>query len=166
MSLRKSAPTPVSGTSSGNSRVRVSGSVAAGRRSSWVVDGALMRCRGSSLPAGSCGWKEFRRVDGLAEATNFEMKLDLVGVGVAHLADLLSLADRLSFLDQNLAVVRVRGKIGLVVLADHQLAVAAQARSGVNDSTGGARQHRLTGLAANVDALEIRAFRKSRDNLA
>src|SRR5476651_1235611 len=103
MSLRKSAPTPDSGTSSGNSRVRVSGSVAAGRRSSSVVDWALMRRRGASLPAGSCGWKVFRGVDGLAEATNFEMKLDLVGVGVAHLADFLSFADLLPFLDQNLA---------------------------------------------------------------
>src|SRR6266699_2189575 len=102
MSLRKSAPTPVSGTSSGNSRVRVSGSVAAGRRSSWV------------------------------------------GVGVAHLADLLSLADLLPFLDQNLAVVRVSGKVGVVVLDDDHLAVAAQARSGVDDSTGSTGQYRLT----------------------
>src|ERR1700687_6268026 len=154
MSLRKSAPTPVSGTSSGNSRVRVSGSVAAGRRSSWVVDGALMRCRGSSLPAGSCGWKEFRRVDGLAEATDFEMKLDLVGVGVAHLSDLLSLANLLSFLDQNLPVVRVGGKVGIVVLDDDQLAVAAQPRSRVNDSTGSAGPPRVTCLARDVDTLE------------
>src|ERR1700675_3449920 len=116
MSLRKSAPTPVSGTSSGNSRVRVSGSVAAGRRSSSAVDRALMRWRAASRPAGSGRRKEFRGVDRLAEAANLEMKLDLVGVGVAHLADLLSLADLLAFLDQNLPVVRVRRKVGVVVL--------------------------------------------------
>src|SRR3982074_2607142 len=126
-----------------------------------------MRCRGSSLPAGSCAWwKEFRRGDGLAAARNFEMQLALVGVGVAHLTDLLSLADLLPFLDQNLAVVRVSGKVGVVVLDDDQLAVAAQARSGVNDSTGSTGQYRLTGLAANVDALEIRTFGKSFDNLS
>ena len=94
------------------------------------------------------------------------MKLDLVGVGVAHLADLLSLADLLPFLDQNLPVVRVRGKVGVVVLDDDQLAVAAQSRSRVNDSTGSAGQHRLTCLARDVDTLEIRTFGKSRDDLA
>src|SRR6266853_2093694 len=125
-----------------------------------------MRSRGSPLPAGSSGWKEFRGVDGLAEATDFEMKLDLVGVGVAHLADLLPLADLLSFLDQNLPVVRVRGKVGVVVLDDDQLAIAAQSRSRVNDPTGGAGQHRLTGLPRDVYALEIRTFGKSRDDLA
>ena len=94
------------------------------------------------------------------------MKLDLVGVGIAHLADLLSLADVLSFLHQNLPVVRIRREVGVVVLDDDQLAVAAQACSRVNDSTGGARQHRLTGLARDVDAFEIRTFGKSRDDLA
>src|ERR1700681_3000476 len=125
-----------------------------------------MRSGGSSLPAGSSGWKEFRGVDGLSEATDFEMKLDLVGVGVAHFADLLSLADLLSFLDQNLPVVRVRRKVGVVVLDDDQLAVAAQACSRVNHSTSSAGHHRLTGLAHDVDAFEIRTFGKSRDDLA
>src|SRR5450631_2573770 len=156
MSLRKSAPTPLSGTSSGNSRVRVSGSVAAGSRSSSVVDTALMQKRGASLPAGSCGWKEFCWVDGLAEATNFEMQFYLVGVGIAHLADFLPFAYLLPFLDQNLAVVRVRGKERVVVLDDDQLAVAAQARSGVHDPARSAGQNRLAGLAADIDALEIR----------
>src|SRR6202140_3072527 len=126
-----------------------------------------MRCRGSSLPAGSCGWwKEFRRVDGLAEATNFEMKLDLVGGGVAHLADLLSLADLLPFLDQNLAVVRVSRKVGVVVLDDDQLAVAAQACSRVKDSTGSPGHPRVPGPARDVDAFEIGTFGKSRDDLS
>src|SRR5450755_3826228 len=103
-----------------------------------------MQNRGSSLPAGSCGWQEFRGIDGLAEAANFEMKLDLVGVGVTHLGDLLSLAHLLPFLDQNLTIVRVSRKIGVVVLDDDQLAVAAQPCSGINHATCGTGEHRLT----------------------
>src|SRR5437588_6279086 len=99
-----------------------------------------MRKHGTPLPARSSGRKEFRGIDGLALATNLEMQLDLVGVGVAHLGDLLPLADLLSLLDQDLAVVRVRRKVGVVVLDDDELAVAAQPRSCIDDATGGARQ--------------------------
>ena len=57
------------------------------------------------------------------------MQHHLVGVGVAHLGDLLALRDLLAFLHQDLAVVRVRRQPRRVVLDDDELAVAADARS-------------------------------------
>src|SRR6266478_9753768 len=98
MSLRKSAPTPTAGTSSGSSCVWVSGSVATGRPSSSVAGRAVMR---------SCGGKVFDWIDRLAEAADLEMQLDLIRVGIAHFADLLSLGDLLAFLDRGVTVVRV-----------------------------------------------------------
>src|SRR5450631_3044069 len=112
MSLRKSPPIPMTGTSSGNSCVRVSGSVAAGSLSSSGTRRAVMR------GATSCGRKVLGGVDRLAEAADFEVELDLVGVGVAHLADLLSLTHLLSLFDQDVAIVRVSRQIGAVVLDD------------------------------------------------
>ena len=49
------------------------------------------------------------------------------------------LRDLLAFLHQDLAVVRVRGQVRLVVLDDDELAVAAQAGAGVDDLARGAR---------------------------
>ena len=57
--------------------------------------------------------------------------------------------------------MRVRGEIGLVVLDDDELAVAAQAGARVDDLAGGAREHRLPGRARDVDALEVRGLGKT-----
>src|SRR5438046_10223368 len=128
MSLRKSPPIPTTGTSRGSSRVRVSGSVAAGSPSPAGRRRAVM---GSGT---SCGRKEFDRVDRLAETAYFEMELDLVGVGVAHLADLLSLAHLLSLFDEDIAIVGVRREIRAVVFDDDQLAVPEKTDHRDNES--------------------------------
>src|SRR6266436_2105630 len=139
MSLRKSPPIPMTGTSSGSSCVRVSGSVAAARPPSSGTRRAVMR-GGTSY-----GRKELGGVNRLTETADFEMELDLVGVGVAHLADLLSLAHLLAFLDQDIAIVRVGRQIRTVMFDDDQLAVAAQAGARIDDTAGGAGDHRLSG---------------------
>src|SRR5438105_14758448 len=94
-----------------------------------------------------------RRIDRLALPPDLEMQLHAVGVARAHLRDFLSLAHRLVFLHQQGLVVRVRGQIRVVVLEDDQVAVAAQARACVDDTPVGGRQHGITGLAADVEAL-------------
>ncbi len=93
---------------------------------------------------------------------DLEVQLDLVGIGVAHLGDLLTLGDLLSFLHQDVPVVRVRRQVGTVVLDDDELAVAAQAGARVDDLAAGAGRDRLPRRAGDVDALETRRFRECR----
>jgi hypothetical protein len=79
---------------------------------------------------------------------DLEVQLDLVGVGIAHLGDLLSAGHRLTFLDQDVAVVRIGGEEGPVVLDDDELAVAAQSGSRVDDLAPGAGDDGCSGGAA------------------
>jgi hypothetical protein len=81
----------------------------------------------------SCGRQIPQRVDRLALPANLEVQLDLVGVGVAHLGDLLSLDDLLPLFDQDVAVVRVRRQVSVVVLDDDELAVPAKSAARVDD---------------------------------
>ena len=76
---------------------------------------------------------------GLPMPADLEVQLHLVGVGVAHLGDLLAARDLLAFLHEDLAVVRVRRQVRVVVLDDDELAVAAQSGAGVDDLAGRAR---------------------------
>src|SRR6267154_2941565 len=160
MSLRKSPPIPTTGTSRGSSCVRVSGSVAAGSPSSAGTRRAVM---GSGT---SCGRKEFGRVDRLAETAYFEMELDLVGVGVAHLAYLLSLAHLLSLFDEDIAIVRVRRQIRAVVFDDDQLAVPAQTSARVDNASRRTGDHGLARFTRDIDTLEVRRVGKAGDHFA
>ena len=94
------------------------------------------------------------------------MELDLVGVGAAHLRDLLALGDALSFLHQELVVVAVDGQERVVVLDDDQLAEAADAGTAENDLPGGARVDRLARLARYADPLQVRGIAEVVDDLA
>src|SRR5450432_3078747 len=153
--------------SSGSSRVSVSRSAGAATPSSSLNGRALIgvpsRAARSGIrpwggPAGSCWRQVLDGIDWLAQSPDLEMQLDLVGVRVAHFADLLPFGDLLAFLHQDLAIVRVGGKIGRVVLDDDELAVAAQSRARVDDLAGRARNHRLAGLAGDVDPLQARCI--------
>jgi hypothetical protein len=55
--------------------------------------------------------------------------------------------DALTFLDQHILVVRVGREIGIVVLDDHQLAIAAQAGAAIDDLAAAGGQHAIAGLA-------------------
>ena len=61
----------------------------------------------SAVTARHAGRQIFQRIDRLAETPDLEVQLRLIGVGVADLGDLLPFGDGLTFLDQDLAVVRV-----------------------------------------------------------
>ena len=105
------------------------------------------RCRRrgrARTTCGSCrrapdqrGGSSARRIDRLALLADLEVQLHAVGVGRAHLGDLLAALDGLVVLDQQRLVVRVGGEVGRVVLEDHQVAVAAQAGAGVDDAAVG-----------------------------
>src|SRR5262249_61404393 len=96
------------------------------------------RCRPKSaapapVRAGSRAFlgQELQGIDRLSELPYLEGQLRLGRVGVADLGDLLSPDDVVPLLHEEVAVVCVRGEIGLVVLDDDKLAVAAQARAAV-----------------------------------
>ena len=59
------------------------------------------------------------------------MQLHAVRITAAHLGNFLTLSDALVFLDQQRLVVRVGRQERIVVLEDDQVAVAAQARTGI-----------------------------------
>jgi hypothetical protein len=82
------------------------------------------------------------------------MELHLVGIGIAHLAELLPLDHRLAFLDRDLVEMRVRRQVGLVVLDDDELAVAAQPAPRIDDLARRAGKDRRAGRAADVDSLQ------------
>ena len=65
-------------------------------------------------------------------------------------------------LDQQGLVVRVGGEVGRVVLQDDQVAVAAQARAGVDDPAVGRGVDRIAGLAAEDQALAARVVERRR----
>jgi len=93
------------------------------------------------------------------------VELDTVCVGVAHLGNLLALAHGLVFLDQQRLVVGIGREEGVVVLQDHQVAIAAQACAGVDHAAIGSSQHGLARLAGNIEALVARLV-KARDQRA
>src|SRR5574343_1502975 len=111
------------------------------------------------------GGEEFGRIDRFALAAHLEVQLHAVGVAVAHLGDLFAAAHLLVFLDQQLLVVGVSRQVGVVVLEDDQVAIAAQACAGIHHLAVGRGQHRVAGLACDVHALVL-GFVKALDHLA
>ena len=84
------------------------------------------------------------------------MQLHPVGIGAAHLGDLLAPAHVLVFLHQQRLVVRVGREKGVVVLEDHQVAIATQAGAGIHHAAIGRGQYRITRLASNIETLVAR----------
>src|SRR5690606_24959983 len=87
-----------------------------------------------------------RRVDGLALLADLEVQLDAVGVSGTHFGDLLALAHGLVFLDQQRLVVGVGRQVITAVLDDDEVAVATQARTGVDHAAIAGGHDRVTGL--------------------
>ena len=71
----------------------------------------------------------------------------------AHLGDLLAGLHQLAFVDQPRAVVAVGREPLVVVLDDHQFAIADQSRARIHHHAIGGGAHGLAGLAGDVDAL-------------
>ena len=93
-------------------------------------------CRGGAARGGGAAPSRalarrqvLQRIHRPAEPPDLEVQLHLVGVGRAHLGDLLPARHLLAFLHDDVAVVRVRREERVVVLDDDELAVAAQARA-------------------------------------
>src|SRR6185436_2931567 len=114
----------------------------------------------SALPLG----QELNRIHRLAVAAYLEMQLHLVGVGIAHLGNLLPLGDVLPLFHQQLVVVGVDAQKRAVVLDDDQLAEAADPRAAEDDFPRRAREHRLPGLSGDTDAFA--AIVEARHDLA
>ena len=91
------------------------------------------------------------------------MQLWRVGIGVAEFRDLLAAHHLLAFLHHDLAVMRVHAVEAVVVLDDDELAVAADARSGVHHAPLRCCDHRIADPAADVDALAVRLGKCSED---
>src|SRR3970282_421457 len=72
----------------------------------------------------------------------------------------------LPFLHQHLVVVGVGAEVGLVVLDDDELAIAAQTAAAVHHLARGAGGDRLAEFARNVDSLAIGRLRESADQSA
>ena len=113
-------------------------------------------------------WRQqLQRIHRLAEAADLEVELDLVGVGVAHLGDLLALARR-SALPSPAARCcgRRRSEKRVVVLDDDQLAEAADAGAAEDDAPRRARVAPAGRLAGDAYALQVRAVVEGVDDLA
>ena len=83
------------------------------------------------------------------------MKRNLIGVGVAHLGNFLSLFDQLIFLDQEHLVVSVGAEVGLVVFQNDQIAIAPESRACVNHFPICRGKHRLARFVGDVDAFVL-----------
>ena len=78
------------------------------------------------------------------------MQLHLVGIGAAHFGNFLATLDGLVFLHQQGLVVGVGGQVGVVVLDDDEVAIAAHVFRVQNRAVAGGH-HGLPGLTGNVD---------------
>ena len=92
-------------------------------------------------------------IDRLTLSADFKMQLGAVGIGTAQLSNFLSGAHALPFLDQHIIVVCIDREKLAGVLYYHHLAVTAQTATDIRNLASGRREHRLTGLASNIDAL-------------
>src|SRR5262245_2264000 len=120
------------------------------------------RCATAPMPASrhwpsfnsGCGnsgrGQEADRIHRLAVAADLEMQLHPVGIARAHLRDALALGHVLTFLHQQLVVVRVDAEERVVVLDHDELAEAAYAGTTEDHPPRRAGQHRLTQLAGNA----------------
>ena len=81
------------------------------------------------------------------------MQARAFGIGAAHLGDFLAPGHDVLFLDQQFAVVGIYGKKGRIVPQHDQVAIAPEAGAGIGDDAIRRGQHRIAGLAGNVDTL-------------
>src|SRR5690606_15073141 len=89
-------------------------------------------------------WKEFGGINRLALLPDFEMQLDCIRIRVAHFGNFLSFCYRLSFLDRNRLVMRIRRQQGTGVLDDDQIAVTTNTTAGIHHLAGPCGQYRLS----------------------
>src|SRR5688572_19371636 len=80
------------------------------------------------------------------------MKLDLVGVGIAHFRDLLPLGNILTLFHHQLAVMGIDAQERIVVLDDDELAEAADTGAAEDDPAWRAGKYRLAGPACDAYA--------------
>ena len=80
------------------------------------------------------------------------MQLHTISVAVAHLGNFLPLTHGLVFFDQQRLVVRISRQVGVVVLQDNQVPVAAQTGTDIDHATIGRRHNSLTRSATNIKA--------------
>ena len=92
------------------------------------------------------------RVNRFAVLAYFKVQLSAVGIAVTHAGDGLAAFNGLAFAYRQALVVAVSSQEGAVVLDDHQIAVAAQAGTGIHHFTVGGRYYRLAGGTCNVHA--------------
>src|SRR5690606_639748 len=108
--------------------------------------------------------KQLDRVHGLAEAPDLEVELHAVGIRRSHLGDALAPGDGLPLLHEQLAVVGVDAQKLVVMLDDDELAEAPYPGPAENYAAGGAGEHRLSQLARDADALQLRAVVEAADD--
>ena len=94
-----------------------------------------------------------QRVYRLAVFAQLEVQLHALAVAVAHGGNALAAPHGLAFAHEQALVVAVGGEVGLVVLHDDEVAVAAQAGTAVHHFAVGSGHNGLAGGAADVDAL-------------
>ena len=83
------------------------------------------------------------------------MQLDAVAIATAHFGNLLPLAHRLIFFDQQGLVVGIGGQVSVVVLENDQVAIAAQTSPNINNPAVGGSDDRVARDAANVEAFVL-----------
>src|SRR5665647_1307618 len=83
------------------------------------------------------------------------MELDAIRVAATHFSNLLPLAHRLIFLDQQSLVVGIGRQVSVVVLEDDQVAIAPQTGPNIDDAAIGGSQHRVAGRASNIERLVL-----------
>ena len=107
----------------------------------------------NSLKIGSTTRQILGRVNRFAVAAHFKVQHHTLCIRVAHVGNTLTFAHGLVFFDQQRLVVCVSGEVGVVVLQDDQIAVAAQARASVNNTAIGRRINRVTQFASDFQTL-------------
>ena len=88
----------------------------------------------------------------MAVFAQLEVQLHALAVAVAHGGNALAAAHGLAFAHEQALVMAVGGEVGLVVLHDDEVAVAAQAGTAVHHFAVGSGHDGLAGGAADVDA--------------
>lgn len=89
------------------------------------------------------------------------MQLHPVSIAAAHFGNLLTLSHRLAFLDQHRLIVCIGGEVSVVVLEDDQVAVTAQAGTGIHDAASGCSHNGVASLPPNVNSLGVAPIKPS-----
>src|SRR5258706_1652157 len=159
-SMRKLSARSVSSTSACATANRSMRQTRSNYSARWRHSGLDRVARVKVASQRTSGRQQLDRIDRLAEAPYFEMQLDLVGIGVAHFRNLLSLGYVLAFLHQQLAIMSIDAQKDFIVFYDHELSESADAFAAIQHPARRTGDDRLSRLAADADALEIRGFVK------